>query len=117
MTTTTSLIDMLNEHLASDQLQLPVFSRVALEVQQILSGDDVDVRVLSAKISADQVLASRVLRKANSAFFSGLKQVSTIEESIMRVGIREVMNLVLMTTQQQQYACANRFLNPYVGKL
>ena len=117
MISSVSLMDMMKEHLSFNELQLPVLSPAALELQRILSNEDGNIDEIAQKIQLDQALASEVLRVANSAFYGGLKQVGTIRESIMRLGTKEVMNLVLLTTQRQQYSSSGKFLAPYVGTL
>src|SRR6266850_196744 len=117
MTNTVSLVEILNEHLVSEQLQLPVFPPLALEVQEMLACDDADFDKISEKIAEDQVLASQLLRLANSAFFSGLNKVSRIRDSIMRLGSRQVTTLVMMITQQQQYGSTDEYIHPYTDAL
>jgi HD-like signal output (HDOD) protein len=117
MSTVVSLVEMIKAQLASDDLRLPVFSASALELQDMLSTDDVDLDVVAQKLQLDQALASQVLREANSAFYGGLKQIGTIKESIMRLGTKEVLNLVLLMTQRQQYGSSDKFLGPYVKTL
>ena len=53
MTNTMSLVEILNELLVSEQLQLPVFPPLALEVQKMLACDDADFDKISAKIAGD----------------------------------------------------------------
>ena len=117
MTNTMSLVEILNELLVSEQLQLPVFPPLALEVQKMLACDDADFDEISAKIAGDQVLASQLLRLANSAFFSGLNKVSRIRDSITRLGSRQVTTLILMITQQQQYGSTDEYIHPYIDAL
>jgi HD-like signal output (HDOD) protein len=54
-------------------------------------------------ILEDQALSSHVLRMANSAFFGGLSKVTTIRDAIVRLGARQVTNIVTVVTQSQQY--------------
>jgi len=117
MNMTTSLIDVLDEKLASEELQLPVFPPLALHLQRMLSADEVDIDRVAAKINEDQALASQLLRCANSAFFSGLSKVSTIKDSIMRLGTRQVTNVILMATQHRQYGSHDKIIQPYLASL
>jgi HD-like signal output (HDOD) protein len=55
-----------------------------------------------------------LLRFANSAFFSGLSKVSTIKDSILRLGTRQVTNIVLLTTQHRQYGSTDKLIQPYL---
>src|SRR5262249_5586248 len=115
--TTISLIDIVKEHLASDELQLPVFAPVAMEMREMLSREEVNIEAISEKVQRDQALTGQLLRAANSAFYGGLRQIGTIRESVMRLGTKEVMNLVVLSTQQRQYESKDKFLGPYMTKL
>jgi putative nucleotidyltransferase with HDIG domain len=117
MTNTVSLVERLNEHLASGQLELPVIPRLVLELQTMLSREDADIEEISLKIAEDQVVASQLLRVANSAFFKGLNKVSRIRDSIVRLGTREVTSLIFMITQQQQYESKDQSIRPYLNAL
>ena len=117
MTTTMSLIEILNEQLESEQLQLPVFPNLATELQRMLASENANIDKISAKIAGDQVLASQLLRVANSAFFNGLNKVSRIRDSIMRLGSRQVTSLIFMITQQEQYNSKDKSLRPYLDLL
>ncbi len=117
MSETMSLMEILQEHLSSKELKLPVFPPLVLELQQMLSSDDARIDEISRKISSDQVLASQLLRVANSAFFSGLSKVTTINDAVMRLGTRQVMELVFLTTQQQQYQSKDTFITPFLPEL
>jgi HD-like signal output (HDOD) protein len=114
---TMSLIEILQEHLAAEDLQLPVFPLVALQLQEMLSSEDADLLDIASRIASDQVLASQFLRVANSAFFSGLSKVATIQDAIMRLGTRQSIDLILLITQRQQYNSKDKFLAPYVEAL
>jgi HD-like signal output (HDOD) protein len=117
MTTPRSLVDILQEHLASEQLQLPIFPPLALQLQDMLSQEHANLNQIAAKVLEDQALASQLLRVANSAFFAGLNKVSTIKDAILRLGSRQVINLIIMFTQQQQYRSSDKFLSPYMSSL
>lgn len=117
MNSATSLIDIVDAKLNSEDLRLPVFPPLAVQLQQMLSADEVQIEAVSAKVSEDQAVASQLLRCANSAFFSGLSKVSTIRDSIMRLGTRQVTNVVLMATQQREYASDDSLIQPYMKSL
>jgi HD-like signal output (HDOD) protein len=117
MADTTSLIDIMQEHLTSEQLQLPVFPPLALQLQNLLHRENANINQIAAMIAEDQAVASHLLRVANSAFFAGLSKVSTIKDAILRLGCQQVTSLVLLVTQQQQYRSQHKFLSMYIGSL
>jgi putative nucleotidyltransferase with HDIG domain len=113
MTETLTLIDIIAQHLASEQLQLPVFPPLAAELQQMLAQEECNMPQVAARIMEDQALASHLLRMANSAFFTGLSKVTTVKEAMMRLGVKQVTNLVLLVTQGRQYHTTTRLMGLY----
>lgn len=103
MTENKSIVAIIKEELASSTASIPVFHAVALRLQQVLSRPDFSVASVDRLISADTGLASQVLRVANSSFYSGLSKVGTINDAIIRLGSREVANIAMLATQQDQY--------------
>jgi HD-like signal output (HDOD) protein len=114
---TTPLIETLQKKMASDGLHLPMFHHVALKLQGVLAQDDFDINQVAAMITEDQALASQTLRVANSAFFAGLSKVSTIREAIVRLGARQVANLVMLITQQATYRSSDKTMGGYMYRL
>jgi HD-like signal output (HDOD) protein len=108
-----SLSDIFKEHVASEQLKLPVFPRVALELQEMLADDDVPMDRIANVLGKDQALASEVLKQANSAFYSGMRAVQTIQDAIMRLGSNQVFNYLVSGGQRQYYRSQNDTINKY----
>jgi HD-like signal output (HDOD) protein len=117
MNETATLVDIVQQHLASEQLHLPVFPPLAMQLQEMLTQEDWNINHVAAKIMEDPALASHLLRMANSAFFRGLSKVATVKDAIMRLGIKHVSNLVLMITQAQNYQSSNKIINAYSKSL
>jgi len=108
-----SLQEIFKEHIASEQLKLPVFPKVALELQEMLADDDMPIDRIAGVLSKDQALASEVLKQANSAFYSGLRGVQTIQDAIMRLGSAQVFNHLVSGGQKQYYKSQNDTINRY----
>jgi len=107
---TRSLVDIVQEHAASEKLNLPVFPGAAFELQQLLADDNTSIDQIAKVIGKDQAMASQVLKLANSPFFSGWNTVRTIREAILRLGLNHVFNLVICTSQQKYYKSPNKIL-------
>lgn len=99
-----TFIDMVNAQLDSGQVPMPVFNACAHQVQQEISKQDPDIRHLAKLIMQDQALTGHVLRIANSAFYRGLSEVSTVDNAIKRLGTKEIANIVLLATQKTNFA-------------
>ena len=117
MLTEQSLVDIIHERISSQTLQLPVFHPVALKLMNILAKEDYSITQVAQMIIEDQALSSHVLRMANSAFFGGLSKVTTIRDAIVRLGARQVTNVVTVVTQSQQYRTKDRTMAAYMQTL
>ena len=109
-----SLVDIIHERISSDAMQLPVFHHVALKLLNLLAKEDFSMAQVAHMIMEDQALTSHVLRMANSAFFGGLSKVTTIRDAIVRLGARQVTNIVTLVTQSYQYRAKDKTMNAYM---
>lgn len=112
-----SIHDRVLEFLEEPGGDLPVFDRTALLVHQEASKDDPDTDKVVTLIGQDQILVAEVLKVANSSFFRGIKKVSRIQDAVVRIGLREVVNCVMMATQRKNYASRNPFVQQYTSSL
>jgi len=84
----------LNKALDADEGTLPIFSAVSLQIQQELIKDQADLKTIEKLITEDQSLSSMVLRMANSAWYCGLVDTTTVRSAIVRLGMAEIMQIV-----------------------
>lgn len=85
----------LRDRLAECDAAIPMLPEFAHKVIALVSDPDVSIANLSEIVSKDQVLASRLLGMANSAYFASMQEISTVQEAIMRMGTGAVRNLVV----------------------
>ena len=85
MTREDSLLDQAVAFAEARQITLPVFSDVALKVQKAAREERYDIGEIERVIESDPALVAEVLRAANSAFFGGLSQVSSIRAAVLRL--------------------------------
>jgi HD-like signal output (HDOD) protein len=117
MTAQKSFLDIINERLESDQTRLPAFSHTALQVQREVAKKDPDDRLIEKLVISDQALTAQVLRVANSAFYKGLVKVETVRSAIVRLGLNEVANIVLLVSQESNFRSRSSFLKEIMSQL
>ncbi len=78
-----------------DADKLPKIPEVVQQLIQSLNEDDVDIQKLARQISLDQVITARILRVANSPIFGGQRDITTINDAVIRLGLNTVRSLVL----------------------
>jgi len=115
MNNLTSLDDLVRQIIIKNKKDLPVFSQVAIKVQQeFLKSNDPDIEKIIGFIKKDQSLAVDVIARANSAFFKGISRVTTIKEAATRLGLTELANCVMMATQSVNYNSKDKFSQQYM---
>jgi HD-like signal output (HDOD) protein len=107
MSASTSLQDQIAAALRKPGVQLPVFTPVALELQQLMRQDDVASERIEALIQRDPALSIQVLRMANSSVYSGLMKITTLRQAVARVGTRQILRIAFAAAQQGLYRSTN----------
>ncbi|HEU4691093.1 MAG TPA: HDOD domain-containing protein [Vicinamibacterales bacterium] len=74
---------------------MPMLPALAADVMSLALDPDVSITRLARVITKDQVLATRVLRLANSAYCAPMQEVTTVNDAIVRMGTGPVRNVVL----------------------
>lgn len=74
---------------------LPATPHVARQVMAKTADPDVSAQDLKKVISADQQLAAKILRVANSSFYGGYRSVANLSDAIVLLGFKTIKNLVI----------------------
>ncbi|MCU0689476.1 MAG: HDOD domain-containing protein [Phycisphaerales bacterium] len=85
--------EMLNRVLRCDRL--PSLPAIAMRVIELTSDPKVSMKEIAEVIANDQGLSSKVLRTVNSSFYGLAKPCSTINQSIVMLGMSSVKTLAL----------------------
>jgi HD-like signal output (HDOD) protein len=112
-----SFLDIIEDYVESDKVTLPPFDKTALRIQQEIQKRDVNINEIEKLIVGDSAMASQILKIANSAFFKGLSKVMTIKEAIVRLGLDEIMRIVMILSQRELYNTEDVFIKNYRNKL
>jgi putative nucleotidyltransferase with HDIG domain len=112
-----SLLQIIKDQCSSEGLQLPVFPATAVQIQKLVERKDFSLKQVSELICRDQALASAVLKLANSAFFSGFRKIGSIQDAVMRLGAKQILNCIIMMGQKSLYSSKNKLLNGYLQSL
>ena len=112
-----SFIDIIDKHLASSKARLPVFNTTALRIQEEIAKEEPDIRLIEKLIVSDQSLTAKVLSVSNSSFYKGLTQVATVRNAIVRLGINEVSNIVMLVTHENNFRSKDPFVHANMRKL
>ena len=111
-----SITALIAAHVNNKDFKLPEFNPVALEIQRAINAE-AELSVIETMSLKDQALATEILRVANSAFFAGLQKQKTVQQALVRLGIKRVFSLVMLAAQRQAFTAKEPFLNKVMHKL
>ena len=95
-------VTTLSEELAAGTLDLPTFPDVALRVREALDDDNCTTDRLAKLLGADPVLASQVIRVANSAAYArGGDPVTDLRVAASRLGHDTLRNTAIAFAMHQ----------------
>ena len=79
------------------ELELPVMPAAALRMLSMLRTGEAPLAHFVELIESDPALTVELLRSANSALFSPGRVVTSLEESVRRIGLKRLESLLIMT--------------------
>jgi putative nucleotidyltransferase with HDIG domain len=82
---------------------LPTMPVVAEKVMMLVADPDATTEQLQKVISADQALAARILKIANSAFYASVRKINTISEAVVIIGFNTLRSIVLTASSREIY--------------
>jgi HD-like signal output (HDOD) protein len=103
-------LQVVNQLLKED-LMIPAFPALAARVLELTSDENFSLRSLTEVVGKDQAVAAQVLRFANSALQGAGREVYSLEQAVQRLGVDEVVNIVLAASMLAQRLKPRRFLN------
>lgn len=83
------------EKIIYDSGDLPAMPHIAGLVMNKLSDRNASAKQIQRIISADQALAAKILKVANSAFYGCSRKVSTLTDAVVILGFNTIRSLVL----------------------
>ncbi len=99
------------QEIVSKTKDLPSIPAAALNVMRESESPTCNAASIARHIMLDQALSARVLRLANSAYYGLNRKVSTVQDSVVILGIRTVRNLALVASS---YPWMNKPIPGYV---
>jgi HD-like signal output (HDOD) protein len=112
-----SLVEMIKNYAVAEKIKLPAFNATALRIQREVAKEEPDSRLIEKLIVSDQSFTGELLRVSNSSFYKGLTQVATVRDAIIRLGTKEVSNIVTLVAVQHNFQSKNPAVNQIMRKL
>ena len=78
-----------------DVKDLPTLPAVVMEILNNIDKENVDTLELAKKVTHDIALTAKTLRYANSAYYSTMLKVTTIQQAISMLGLNTVRQIIV----------------------
>jgi len=112
-----SLVEIVEERIASGDMELPVFDRTALKMREMVDCGEFQPEAVEKLVGSDPVLSGALLQCANSSFFGGIEKVVTVRDAIVRLGVKQVAELVILSKQKELYEFKHGMLHDVATSL
>jgi HD-like signal output (HDOD) protein len=87
----------------------PLLPDVAIKIQDLARDPNVDLQQVVATLQEDNLLSAMVLRRAQSAWFSGRSKIVSLKDAILRMGTKGLRDLVWEVAFQSRVLASKAF--------
>jgi HD-like signal output (HDOD) protein/FixJ family two-component response regulator len=101
----------------SGKIKLPILSHITQEVQSLLNESTPAIDDLVKIIEKDAVITAELISVVNSSFFKGVDKIDNLNESVVRLGLKETLSIVLALTSKNLFKSENTGLEQFMNKL
>jgi HD-like signal output (HDOD) protein len=116
MSTTNALFSILEEQIRQETLVLPTLPEIALKVRGAADDADVNLNHMSDVISQDPALSMGMIKVANSVAFGRAVKVTTINQAVTRIGLRQIKSIATAMALEQVFVSNNEIIAMYMKK-
>lgn len=89
-------ISQLADEFSVDDFRMPTLPDAVLYMQRAIADDSLNLSRLTELLHKDPVLATRLVRVANSPFYRGVTPIESVGSAVMRVGFTVTRNTALV---------------------
>jgi HD-like signal output (HDOD) protein len=111
------LFYQLVQDLLQDRLELPSMPDIAVRVRQAINDPETGAPEVAKILQADPVVAARLMQAANSAMYTGKASVDNLNAAIVRLGLKNVRELVMAVTMREVFKAKNALLKKRMVEL
>jgi len=89
--------------LRSNQLQLPSVPDVAWKVRRLVEREETGATEVAGAVSSDPAMAAKLVRACNSPLYRGFSDVRSVQETVVRLGMRTTRQLVTVFAMREVF--------------
>lgn len=94
---------MVPKELILSACNIPAVPMVAFKVLKLIEDPLSTIEDIQKAITADQAMATRILKIANSAFYGARRSINTVSDAITVIGFNTVKHVVLAVSTREVY--------------
>jgi putative nucleotidyltransferase with HDIG domain len=112
-----NLLQLIEDSITSGEVSLPPANGVLGKLQQLTADPDFDLNEAVEVITRDQSLTAEILKVANSSFYGGLTEITTVKNAAVRLGAPEVVRLATLVSEKKNYRVESPHLKEFIEPL
>jgi HD-like signal output (HDOD) protein len=117
MATENALLTILVEKINNDTLVLPTLPAVALKVRRAADNPDINLSAMADVVSQDPSLSARMVKISNSAYLGRTVKVTSIQQAVTRIGLRQIKNIATALAMEQLFVSKNEIVKEYMSRI
>lgn len=90
-----AMVEMLTACLEAPEYQPPILPAVSMELMNLSQRSDVEIDDVVALLEQDSMIAGRVLKLVQSPLYTGVAEIHSLRDALMRVGLKTLRNVVM----------------------
>jgi putative nucleotidyltransferase with HDIG domain len=102
-----SLSAVIEAELRKGSIELPVLPEAAAQVRAVMAREG-GAREIVGVIEREPALAAEILRYANSIAYAGLREITDLQQAVMRLGLGAVEQTVLALSARNAFQAADK---------
>jgi len=111
--TRNNLIKNISAKLQTEEIQLPSAPKLLGKIINMLNDDSASIADIADLIEKEPTVSTRIIKAANSSAFASSKPAKTTHEAAIRLGLKNLMNYVMIINNAQFFT----FENPLFKKI
>jgi HD-like signal output (HDOD) protein len=112
-----ALLIILIEKINNDTLVLPTLPAVALKVRRAADNPDINLGGMADVVSQDPSLSARMVKISNSAYLGRSIKVTSIQQAVTRIGLRQIKNIATALAMEQLFVSKNEIVKEYMSRI
>lgn len=89
--------------LENDELEFPAMPEVGFKIVHMMQDDSASINKIADLIEKEPGISAKIIKAGNSSLFAGAKPAMNPRDAIVRIGVKQSMNYVLLVTNARLY--------------